>query len=1171
MQLLAQTNGSLGVGDLSRYSLQVTWPIPYFPGPERRRVVVQVSNTTPVYKNLAVQSGPFALSATVETRRVRSNHHFETPLSGSSATSSPQSTPPNSIGRSGARIQSTPPKVPCRTNSALRSTSPASSHGSSRSYQRLKRRLKRFTRLPHPTSIASSSRSDQFTTAHTAMIIIGGQSWKAAFALSPAEQPDALFDIEIVSEVNHINTQVQYTLKVWLDCRTVEPTEAHMASNRPMPTPAPNDSFSQRWRHWVDTVAATPAFSGLGRSLWVTPNSDANQQPQRLGHRGRGRSISDPHIAVTYCKATAEAPRIRDRRHSDHGDQLWLTGTASRRAHGSECPGGWLYSGHPAIDFADDGHDDNVSNHGVTAANAVRGTLVLTHTTASVFENAAWRSDPDAWTGLNRPAHLVVLSHGLMGSRLDELYLYEAIQRRYDSDEIGCNDGMPNPTAMAPEPISQCDPSTGTFHKDDVRSSGRKLPTTSAVRILSPSCNHGRTSDGIDVCGLRSAQAILEAVQWQTHRAHYQQVANHVVDVLQRISSESSPGSANEKTECELPASQPTCATEASSNVRHRISFIGHSLGGLTNLNCLYHLDRLTNGQFFLAFEPVHFVTLATPYLGIAENYSVINQACRWGVMGQTGKELAYLHTHNPFKRMLHFDEMLVSTAATADANAPTKAEGPTQRRSACLARVQHELSQLESESSSDASDTDEPSSAPGDSSPEPAKSTTILDFRWALNWPKSLRPRQRSPPPSSPRSSHRPAHPSRQLKRTAQSVKRDNILLHMCRYDQPYIQLLSRFQSRTTYANVDNDVSVGFYTAGLVYTDFDRTQFLARARQTTLAKLHNASKLLWNRTLQFSGPVLNHHPDQHRYHDDDCHLPLPSRNGAEQPVVADDPVQVQVSPMSTDIAPTPPTLTTSPDAALSNPEAQASPSVDTVASRVSAGVQTGYRSLLQLFQSASLNRSESSAGWRDSTLLKDIGNGHGSQGSSDAPLPSADTEHGLTSMPPAVQPDFAVWHQTPIVHDEWVDTEQLVTRLIPRLAESYPPTTDNRAMATNLNGQRTQPSPTVDTPPPTELCDNGHTNQDYRRSDIDQKQQCSSTASRHHHHHRRRHHPMTNGSYPHWIAHLALGFHMPGLSWRKVHVYFATDAHNQIIARRRFYQRSGAPVIAHLLKHHPF
>ncbi|KAJ1974229.1 hypothetical protein H4R35_003713, partial [Dimargaris xerosporica] len=857
MQLLAQTSGRLGVGDLNRYSLRVTWPTPNLPESEPWRVVVQVSNTTPAYKNLAVQSGPYALSATVEARRALSSNYFETPLSGSSATSSPQSTPPHSIGRSSGRAQSTPQPDPGHTNFTHRSASPANSQGSARSYQRLKQQLKRFTRFPPHAVPASNRNLKQPIMAHTAMIIIGGQSWKAAFTLNSAEQPEALFDIEIVSEVNHTHTHVQYTLKAWLDHRAVESGGVPTTSNQPGPLHATSpytNFFSQRWRHWIDTMTATPAFSDLGRSLWVAPNADTNHQPQCHNyHRGRGRSISDPQIAVIHRQATVQTPPILGRRHSDHGDQLWLASTTSRRAQGSENPGQWLYPGTPAIDFADDGHQDAVSHHGYTADYAVRGTLVLTHTTASVFEDAPWRSDPDAWTELNRPAHLVVLSHGLMGSRLDELYLYEAIQRRYDPDERGGNNnGMTNPYFMESNQRSPNDPPTGGYHNNDECTDDRKLPMASAVRILAPSCNHGRTSDGIDVCGLRLAQAILEAVQWEANCSYYQQVAEHTADLLRHASPQSHYSSANDESEDVPFTDQHPCAsvtagtTERSSLKRHRISFIGHSLGGLINLNCLCHLDRLTDGQFFLAFDPVHFVTLATPYLGISENYSVINQACRWGVMGQTGKELAYLHSHNPFKRMLHFDEILVSTTETVDTMASSAATGPTQRRSACLARVQHELSQLESEPSSDASDTNEQSMLSTDSPSEPAKRSALFDFRWALSWPRSLR---------SSRSSHRPVHSDRQQKRPARLVKRDNILLHMCRYDQPYIQLLSRFQSRTTYANVDNDVSVGFYTAGLVYTDFDRAQFLARLRQTTFAKLHNASKLLWNRTLQLSEP----------------------------------------------------------------------------------------------------------------------------------------------------------------------------------------------------------------------------------------------------------------------------------------------------------------------------
>ncbi|PVV02329.1 hypothetical protein BB560_003221 [Smittium megazygosporum] len=122
--------------------------------------------------------------------------------------------------------------------------------------------------------------------------------------------------------------------------------------------------------------------------------------------------------------------------------------------------------------------------------------------------------------------------------------------------------------------------------------------------VLSHDVNHGNTTDGVEAGGKRIANKILEYVSWlklaDTHHPK--------------------------------PPSQKKS--------RHRISFIGHSLGGLYNLSCLEFLSIATNGSFFDIFEPTNFVTLATPWLGIFEMGNLAKLACSWGFLKQTGKDL---------------------------------------------------------------------------------------------------------------------------------------------------------------------------------------------------------------------------------------------------------------------------------------------------------------------------------------------------------------------------------------------------------------------------------------------------------------------------------------------------------------------------------------------------
>ncbi|EMR10641.1 hypothetical protein PNEG_01341 [Pneumocystis murina B123] len=78
-----------------------------------------------------------------------------------------------------------------------------------------------------------------------------------------------------------------------------------------------------------------------------------------------------------------------------------------------------------------------------------------------------------------------------------------------------------------------------------------------------------------------------------------------------------------------------------------KISFIGHSLGGLIQLYAIGWIWIRTEGKFYdvsnNGLVPVNFITLATPWLGLfAENPKYITKALEFGIVGRTGKELGF-------------------------------------------------------------------------------------------------------------------------------------------------------------------------------------------------------------------------------------------------------------------------------------------------------------------------------------------------------------------------------------------------------------------------------------------------------------------------------------------------------------------------------------------------
>ncbi|AET38856.1 lipase ROG1 family protein Ecym_3369 [Eremothecium cymbalariae DBVPG len=71
-----------------------------------------------------------------------------------------------------------------------------------------------------------------------------------------------------------------------------------------------------------------------------------------------------------------------------------------------------------------------------------------------------------------------------------------------------------------------------------------------------------------------------------------------------------------------------------------KISFIGHSLGGLTQTFAIAYIS-VNYPWFFDTVQPVNFVTLASPLLGLVTNNPVyVNMFLSMGIVGKTGQDL---------------------------------------------------------------------------------------------------------------------------------------------------------------------------------------------------------------------------------------------------------------------------------------------------------------------------------------------------------------------------------------------------------------------------------------------------------------------------------------------------------------------------------------------------
>ncbi|KAF9564123.1 hypothetical protein EC968_004626 [Mortierella alpina] len=318
--------------------------------------------------------------------------------------------------------------------------------------------------------------------------------------------------------------------------------------------------------------------------------------------------------------------------------------------------------------------------------------------------------------------HLVLLTHGIHGTWLDMLYIKEQI------DAHNAHTGK-----------------TVTFLTDT---------------------NHAGTEEGIQMAGQRVALDILEFTGYcdteqgkhlrrsrtSTHARHSPATpSTDSSTALATLSSSTSTGSAAKNRNAQLPFPRGFS----------KVSIIGHSLGGLINIYALGYIEDVTNGAFFSTVQPAHFITMATPLLGIGfEHPWVLGFALSLGCIGQTGKDLAL-----EYRSSKQLKQPSPSSSSSASSS-------PTTTKEKSIA------------------DTETSGTTGANTTPTTSTTTTVdctLD---------------REPGP---------------------------LLLAMARPGSVSNRILKRFQDRTSYANIENDMAVRFKTSSMMgIPTFDMDQFFS-------------------------------------------------------------------------------------------------------------------------------------------------------------------------------------------------------------------------------------------------------------------------------------------------------------------------------------------------------
>ncbi|GAB1319008.1 Revertant of glycogen synthase kinase mutation [Madurella fahalii] len=263
-----------------------------------------------------------------------------------------------------------------------------------------------------------------------------------------------------------------------------------------------------------------------------------------------------------------------------------------------------------------------------------------------------------------KKVHLVVLTHGLHSNLgADMLFLKESIDagvkkakidakaRRAREREAKKRQTPPKDNALesGPQRSSQnatTDPETergvngdGSGRQDDdgEREEDGTDDEDEEVIVRGFSGNATKTERGIKYLGKRLARFVLSMTYpdqpcLPTAKAASEAIAHSLKTASQKKAAE----------EAHKHSSVHNMASPGGNRLYKftKISFVGHSLGGLVQMYAVAYIQK-HSPRFFDLIEPVNFIAMASPFLGLNhENPLYVKFALDFGLVGRTGQDL---------------------------------------------------------------------------------------------------------------------------------------------------------------------------------------------------------------------------------------------------------------------------------------------------------------------------------------------------------------------------------------------------------------------------------------------------------------------------------------------------------------------------------------------------
>lgn len=269
---------------------------------------------------------------------------------------------------------------------------------------------------------------------------------------------------------------------------------------------------------------------------------------------------------------------------------------------------------------------------------ATRGTGAEATETAQAGDK---HNEKDRKPAKKKHVHLVMLTHGLhsnLGS--DMLFLKESIdagvkQAKIDAKERRAKERQ-DQSRTAKESGFEEHTDSGVMVEDPYD----EVPEDEETIVRGFSGNATRTERGIKYLGKRLARYVLSIT-------YPDQPFLPAGKAAQEVLSHSFKGDANSQKDAEgKPSHKHSSVHKNATGFEDRgykitkISFIGHSLGGLVQTYAVAYIQK-HSPQFFDLIKPINFIALASPFLGLNhENPMYVKFALDFGLVGRTGQDL---------------------------------------------------------------------------------------------------------------------------------------------------------------------------------------------------------------------------------------------------------------------------------------------------------------------------------------------------------------------------------------------------------------------------------------------------------------------------------------------------------------------------------------------------